>query len=140
MMEENSKYDDEFNKLFKIKNLEKFKVYLKDKVWENFNEKFEDKFTLEDDEEIPTYLKKESLTSEDLPDIIFEYEISKFVIYDDYDISQGYIIKRDIFKLITSLTNEIIGRHLNHLVEKGILEMCWDDVYDEFIWRPKQKE
>ena len=90
--------------------------------------------------EIKAETKQDDETFHEFSDELLDYEIQNFLLIDTFTENCGCIVKRDIFRLINRLTNEIIGNHLNQLVEKGCLTMCWDDQYDEFIWRPTPKE
>jgi len=129
-------HDDDV--VYTIHNIDRFKKDIINKVWENFREKLEAKMITED-EELESFLNSDKNIGE-LSDEILTYEINKFIIVDDFNENSGCIVKRDIFRLINRLTNEIIGNHLNQLVEKGYLVMCWDHQCDEFVWRPTSKE
>lgn len=137
MKKENfDEHDDDM--VYTIRDIDRFKKDIKVKVWKNFSDKLESKL-ITDDAELDSFLKNGDNISE-LPNEILDYEVGKFIVIDDFDKNSGCIIKRDIFRLINRLTNEIIGNHLNKLVESGYLVMCWDDRTDEFLWRPTSKE
>jgi len=65
-------------------------------------------------------------------------EIRRFVFYDNEE-NETYILKINIDDIIKTLANQIIANFLGRLVDKGILEMCWDSKFNEFIWRVKQQ-
>ena len=129
--------DEKKDTLFRVKDIRSFKEYVRRQVWKKFCGKIHDCFDDEDDDSI---LNKQELTEEELPQDILDCEIEKFVVQDEFDRNKGYILKADIARLITSLTNELISNHLNSMVDIGVMEMCWDDKKCEFIWRPKLKE
>jgi hypothetical protein len=53
------------------------------------------------------------------------------VYYVDYDEIDNFVIK--------SLYNTLVVRVMNKLVDDGILELCWDGVTSNFVWRKKKR-
>ena len=130
-------FSDDFEEtIFAIKDVVAFKEYIRTQVWKKFQGKIHNFF----DEESASLLQKQNIDVPDIPVDILDYEIDRFILIDDNDDNKGIILKRDIKRLITSLTNEVISYHLNKMVDAGIMEMCWDSERYEFIWRPKLKE
>lgn len=129
--------DDNF--MFRINDLRLFKKDIKEQVLNKFKTKLS-KYLPDEEEDVTSLLNKIKLKGDYITPNILNYEIEKFVVIDEYNKNKGFINKNDIPRLVTSLTNEIICRHLNLLVDTGIMDMCWDSEKYEFIWRPKRKE
>ena len=136
-MKENGEDDDNF--MLIINDLRLFKKDIKDQVLDKFKSKIS-KYLPKEEDDVKSLLNKLNLRDDYITPKILDYEINKFVITDEYNKNKAFINKNDIPRLITSLTNEIICKHLNLLVDTGIMEMCWDSDKFEFIWRPKKKE
>ena len=127
---------EEKETLYRIKDLHDFKDHIKTQVWKKFKVKISDYFEVDNDD-VSSIVNKEEVDESYVSLEVLEYEVEKFVVVDEWNKNRGYIMKSDIARLITSLTNEIISKHLNKLVDKGTLEMCWDNEKYEFVWRPK---
>lgn len=125
--------------LFRINNIDLFKTYIKKQVWDRFKFKMFD-YIIPEENNVKSILHRKEIDDKLLPERILDSEIDKFIILDEHDNSKGFIMMIDINRLILSLTNEIISKHLNIMVDEGIMEMCWDKNRCEFIWRPNLKE
>jgi len=121
----------------KIISMDGFVDYLRKKSWGQFSKKVIKHFKNKND------IKKigidtDDIGEEDLPVAIIMQEIRRFVFYDNEE-NETYILKINIDDIIKTLANQIIANFLGRLVDKGILEMCWDSKFNEFIWRVKQQ-
>lgn len=131
-----SKSGDESELLIcKITNMEGFVEYVKKRAWENFTIKVARHFSDKKD------IKKIELDTddigddEDLPLDVIMYELRRFVFYGNE--KETFILKHNIEDIIKSLANHIIAKFMGRLVDQGVLDMCWDSKFNEFIWRPK---
>lgn len=49
------------------------------------------------------------------------------------------ILTLDLEKVLSELTNLLLQNILNTLVDMEVLEMCWNDETDNFMWRVNHK-
>lgn len=115
----------------KIINVNKFYNYIKEESIGVFLLKFDKYF---DSSQFLINLEEyESFIQED----VFDFECERFIKFDDDN--NMFIRTEDIDHLISSLSNEMVSFILNHLVDIGILEMCWDNERDSFVWKLSKK-
>jgi hypothetical protein len=67
------------------------------------------------------------------PDIL-DFELKKFLKINKND--EFTIYRKDINKLVVSLSNEITSHILSKLVDSGKLALCWDKIEKNFIFYP----
>lgn len=69
---------------------------------------------------------------------ILDFELRKFIKTNQND--EFTIFKKDINKLIISLSNEITSHILSKMVDNGKLSLCWDKTSKDFVFYPLIKE
>jgi hypothetical protein len=81
-----------------------------------------------------------------------EKEIKKFVRYtkddsdeddDENNYNYGssnnlYIMRGDIDRIMSSVTNNILFLILQSMTTDNVLQLCWDSTYDDFVWIHRQ--
>ena len=76
---------------------------------------------------------------EDLTDDDVVEELSQVLYVEKGAKGDFYIKSQDASDLIGNLTGKLIYVFLNHLVDDGVLEMCWNSETDNFMWRVSLK-
>lgn len=71
-------------------------------------------------------------------DDVFD-EIIPYLFVDDNDQDKFYLLSKDAQKALGEVTNKLIYVFLNELVDEGVLEMCWNDETNDFMWRVSLK-
>lgn len=139
-----SKYDDEANEsdnedllVCKIVSMEGFVDYLRKMAWEQFTVKVSNHFKNKNDIK-KINLSTDDVGEEDLPLVIIMQEIRRFAFYDKEE-EETFILRNNIQDIIKTLANQIISNFLGRLVDTGVLDMCWDSKFNEFIWQIKPK-
>lgn len=123
----------------KIIDMEGFIKFLKDKSFEQFTNKIKKYIG----KEIKVNLK--SVKQDELmPTNIVILEVKQFFWNgseiegeDSKNKDDIFIMKSHIEDTVKALSNEIIYKFLSNLVNDGILEMCWDSDFNQFIWRSR---
>jgi hypothetical protein len=118
-----------------ILNIEIFTNIVLDQSWDLFVDKCLTNIPAEFNGK---YTKEEKCIN--ISQDIIDSEIEKFVIIDERESNKGFILKDNVFRLLHSLSNEMISRYLNDLVDSGELNLCWDSKKHEFIWLPNKEK
>jgi hypothetical protein len=79
------------------------------------------------------------ITEEKLMHHFNSYLFSKETKEINYASEDLYVLKNDIARIIHLVANDIISFALNKIVDKGIMQLCWDKKAKDFIWLEKKK-
>jgi len=80
-----------------------------------------------------------SITEEKLRFYSNRFLFAKMTKELDFQSEDIYVFKNDIGRLITLIANDIVSFALNKMVDKGFMDLCWDNKAKDFIWLEKKK-
>lgn len=86
-----------------------------------------------------TEIVEGGITEEKLIYHFNSYLFSKETKEINYSSEDLYVLRTDINRLIHLVANDIISFALNKIVDKGIMQLCWDNKAKDFIFLEKRK-
>jgi hypothetical protein len=126
--------NDNYSKLhvIQINDLEEFILWMKEQACKLAVSHIGNLFFQDSDK----YSNKEiDIEEYDITDDDILLEAFDILIEDTNDATKYYAVSKDVSSIIGNITNKIIYNIMNDLVDRNILEMCWDGDKNDFMWR-----